>query len=147
MPVNATAAKSAALKATPYSTLYLGMNLYIAENVRAATATNASYAPKGWNIADSKAYDSIKSTLTANNINLPGKTLLEGGLLGYNAKFIGWLDLYYWNNGEILCGGDEQMEYLTSDNYHIRLRKDGTLDVDGGVHPGNWYMRVRLIKE
>ena len=115
--------------------------------VRAATATNASYAPKGWNIADSKAYDSIKSTLTANNINLPGKTLLEGGLLGYNAKFIGWLDLYYWNNGEILCGGDEQMEYLTSDNYHIRLRKDGTLDVDGGVHPGNWYMRVRLIKE
>ena len=115
--------------------------------VRAATATNASYAPSGWNIADSKAYNTIKSTLTANNIGLPGKTLLEGGLLGYNAKFIGWLDLYYWNNGEILCGGDEQMEYLTSDNYHIRLRKDGTLDVDGGVHPGNWYMRVRLIKE
>lgn len=124
---------------------------YVSSNsniyVRAATATNASYAPSGWDIADSKAYNTIKSTLTANNINLPGKTLLEGGLLGYNAKFIGWLDLYYWNNGEILCGGDEQMEYLTSDNYHIRLRKDGTLDVDGGVHPGNWYMRVRLIKE
>ncbi len=124
---------------------------YVSSNsniyVRAATATNASYAPKGWDIADSKAYESIKTTLTANNINLPGKTLLEGGLLGYNAKFIGWLDLYYWNNGEILCGGDEQMEYLTSDNLHIRLRKDGTFDVDGGVHPGNWYMRVRLIKE
>lgn len=124
---------------------------YVSSNsniyVRAATATNASYAPSGWDIADSKAYNTIKSTLTANNIGLPGKTLLEGGLLGYNAKFIGWLDLYYWNNGEILCGGDEQMEYLTSDNYHIRLRKDGTLDVDGGVHPGNWYMRVRLIKE
>ena len=124
---------------------------YVSSNsniyVRAATATNASYAPSGWDIADSKAYNTIKSTLTANNIGLPGKTLLDGGLLGYNAKFIGWLDLYYWNNGEILCGGDEQMEYLTSDNYHIRLRKDGTLDVDGGVHPGNWYMRVRLIKE
>ena len=115
--------------------------------VRAATATNASYAPSGWDIADSKAYETIKTTLTANNISLPGKTLLEGGLLGYNAKFIGWLDMFYWNNGEINCGGDEQMEYLTSDNYHIRLRKDGTLDVDGGVHPGNWYMRVRLIKE
>ena len=127
------------------------LDAYVSSNsniyVRAAVATNASYAPEGWNIADSKAYNSIKSTLTANNINLPGKTLLEGGLLGYNAKFIGWLDLLYWNSVEILRGGDEQMEYLTSDNLHIRLRKDGTFSVDGGVHPGNWYMRVRLIKE
>ena len=115
--------------------------------VRAATATNASYAPSGWDIADSKAYNTIKSTLTANNIGLPGKTLLEDGLLGYNAKFIGWVDMFFWNKEGVVRGGDEQMEYLTSDNYHIRLKKDGTFDVDGGVNQGDWYMRVRLIKE
>ena len=126
---------------------------YLNKNCNYAVLRSYENLPQSYNsrdvdiIINESEYDSIKSTLTANNIGLPGKTLLEGGLLGYNAKFIGWLDLLYWNSGEILRGGDEQMEYLTSDNLHIRLKKDGTFGVDGGVHPGNWYMRVRLIKE
>lgn len=115
--------------------------------VKASTAVDPDYAPSGWDVADSKAYNSIKSTLTDNGISLPGKALLEGGVLGYNAKFVGWLDMFYWNNGEILCGDDQQMEYLTSDYYHIRLRKDGTLGIEEGVNQSDWFMRVRLIKK
>ena len=45
---------------------------------------------------------------------------------------------------------DNHSEFLVLSDLHLDMgcwRKDGTLDVDGGVHPGNWYMRVRLIKE
>ena len=119
-------------------------NLYVDANV----AHNPNYAPLGWDVASSEAYRDIVKVLTANNVSLPGKAFLENGVLGYNAKFIGWLDLFYYGKGEILRGDDQQMEYLTSDKYHVTLKKDGTLGIkNDDLNTWDWYMRVRLIKE
>ena len=54
--------------------------------------------------------------------------------------------MFFWNKEEVVRGGDEQAEYMTSDKHHVRIRKDGSYAV-GDIVDNNWYMRVRLIKK
>ena len=110
---------------------------------RSSAASNADYPPYGWTIPSSEVYKSIQEFLNAENT---GHYFLEDGLLGYNASFKGWVDMFFWNKEEVVRGGDEQAEYMTSDKHHVRIRKDGSYAVESGLD-NNWYMRVRLIKE
>lgn len=110
---------------------------------RSSAASNADYPPYGWTIPSSEVYKSIQKVLNAGNT---GHYFLEDGLLGYNASFKGWVDMFFWNKEEVVRGGDQQAEYMTSDKHHVRIRKDGTYAVESGLD-NNWYMRVRLIKE
>ena len=110
---------------------------------RSSAASNADYPPYGWTIPSSEVYKSIQEFLNAENT---GHYFLEDGLLGYNASFKGWVDMFFWNKEEVVRGGDQQAEYMTSDKHHVRIRKDGSYAVESGLD-NNWYMRVRLIKE
>ena len=110
---------------------------------RSSAASNADYPPYGWTIPSSEVYKSIQEFLNAENT---GHYFLEDGLLGYNASFKGWVDMFFWNKEEVVRGGDEQAEYMTSDKHHVRIRKDGSYAV-GDIVDNNWYMRVRLIKK
>ena len=110
---------------------------------RSSAASNADYPPYGWTIPSSEVYKSIQKVLNAGNT---GHYFLEDGLLGYNASFKGWVDMFFWNKEEVVRGGDQQAEYMTSDKHHVRIRKDGTYAVESGLD-NNWYMRVRLIKK
>ena len=110
---------------------------------RSSAASNADYPPYGWTIPSSEVYKSIQKVLNAGNT---GHYFLEDGLLGYNASFKGWIDLgnYPTHVTEHING--TQAEYMTSDNHHIRIRKDGSYGVESDLS-NNWYMRVRLIKK
>ena len=90
--------------------------------------------------------NSIQSVLETAGISNVGHYFLEDGLLGYNASFKGWINLgnYPTHVTEHING--TQAEYMTSDNHHIRIRKDGSYGVESSLS-NNWYMRVRLIKE
>lgn len=109
-------------------------------------ASKADYAPIGWKVPNSEVYNSIQSVLETEGISNVGHYFLEDGLLGYNASFKGWIDLgnYPTHVTEHING--TQAEYMTSDNHHIRIRKDGSYGVEKDLHY-NWYMRVRLIKK
>ena len=110
---------------------------------RSSAASNADYPPYGWTIPSSEVYKSIQEVLKAENT---GHYFLEDGLLGYNASFKGWVDMFFWNKEEVVRGDGQQAEYMTSDKHHVRIRKDGSYAVESGLD-NNWYMRVRLIKK
>ena len=82
--------------------------------------------------------------MTSNEIEKTAVAFIENGVLGYDAEFKGWVD---WGFSPPLRATDgKQTEYLTSDNYHVRIRQDG-FAVEKGVDKNNWYMSVRLIKK
>ena len=110
---------------------------------RSSAASNADYPPYGWTIPSSEVYKSIQEVLKAENT---GHYFLEDGLLGYDASFKGWVDMFFWNKEEVVRGDGQQAEYMTSDKHHVRIRKDGSYAVESGLD-NNWYMRVRLIKK
>ena len=109
-------------------------------------ASQADQYPAGWRVAKSSDYSEMKSKLGANGHSLPGLALLKGGVTGYEVVWAGWHDLGYgW--GEQYRGGNSQMEYRTSDDYHIRIQSSGTFDIEMGTHHENWLMCLRLVKE
>ncbi len=102
-------------------------------------ATNPNYPPYGWRIPKAEDYNIIKSTLVANGISQVGMAFLKSGVLGYNAELKGWLEGYLLNK-------DELTKYITSDNYHVTIRKDGGFGVEKAPQ-GRYRMSVRLIKQ
>ena len=111
-----------------------------------ARASQANQYPSGWRVAKSSDYSEMKSKLGANGHSLPGLALLKGGVTGYELVWAGWFDLGY-SSGNQFRGGNSQMEYRTSDDYHIRIQNSGTFDIERGTNQGNWLMCLRLIKE
>ncbi len=110
-----------------------------------ARASQANQYPAGWRVAKSTDYSEMKNKLGANGHSLPGLALLKGGVTGYELVWAGWFDLGY--PGNELRGSNSQMEYRTSDDYHIRIQNSGTFDIEKGTNHDNWLMCLRLIKE
>ena len=115
--------------------------------------TDKELAPVGWRVPSSTDYIEIKNKLEANNLTNIGRFFLEEngpGKLGYAASFYGWwwrdntlLNGTHFNNGEDFT----QAEYLTSDQHHIRIKKDGGFEVcKFNNSTEHYYMSIRLIK-
>ncbi len=113
--------------------------------IKASVAADPNYPPSGWKVAASSDYNAIVSALTSNGITPTGHAFLKGGVLGYDAEFNGWIDVGY-PSAEHIRGENVQTEYFTSDEYHVRIRNDGTFAVVKEGH-NNWFMSVRLIKK
>lgn len=113
-------------------------------------AGDADLAPKGWHVATSADYRAIQNKLEANGITDLGKAFLCEGVLGYNAQFDGWLVWKYNNWGkhwEFTGGEGVQTEYLTSDYYHVRIKKDGSFAIEAGTKDSPYLMSIRCVKD
>ena len=125
-------------------------------------AANGNNIPMGWKVANSKDYQAVKNLLSSGNYKTPGKRLFNSKQSGYNAIARGW---YNWKTvKEVDCSNPfwvsekkhdeykylnptDQMEYMTSDNCHIRVKTDGTFDIEKWGNSVLYCMAVRLVAE
>jgi len=125
-------------------------------------AANGNNIPMGWKVANSKDYQAVKNLLSSGNYKTPGKRLFNSKQSGYNAIARGW---YNWKTvKEVDCSNPfwvsekkhdeytyhdptDQMEYMTADNCHIRVKTDGTFDIEKWGNSVLYCMAVRLVAE
>ena len=144
-------------KNKPQIALYTLCSYYT--NLQAANGNNI---PMGWKVAASQDYQAMKNLLCSGNYKTPGKRLFNSKLSGYNAIARGW---YNWKTvKEVDCSNPfwvsekkhdeykylnptDHMEYMTSDNCHIRVKTDGTFDIEKWGNSVLYCMAVRLVAE
>ena len=105
---------------------------------------NPNLFPAGWRVASGADFQEMKDKLSTNGWGMPALALRMGAVTGFDIVWSGWVDKGTGGYNNSL----DQMEYVTSDECHIRLRKDGTFDVcPSEYNAKDWLMGVRLIKK
>ncbi|MGX8689145.1 MAG: MAC/perforin domain-containing protein [Bacteroidaceae bacterium] len=119
-------------------------DVYWEEYYTLHSAQDPNLFPAGWRVATGSDFQTMKNKLVANGWGMAASALKMGAVTGFDIVWSGWV-----NKG---TGGytnsSDQMEYVTSDAYHIRLKKDGTFDIcPNEYNAENWLMSIRLVKE
>lgn len=117
---------------------------YWEEYYKLHSAQTPDLFPAGWRVASGTDFQEMKNKLSANGWGMPGLALKMGSVTGFDIVWSGWVD----KGTGGYTNSPDQMEYVTPDACHIRLKKDGTFDIcSGEYHAGNWLMCVRLVKQ
>lgn len=112
---------------------------------RKDNASAASKFPAGWRVANHTDYEEMRNKLVANGFSMPGSALLQAGVTGYEVFWGGWID-YTYSAPLYFRDRNDQMEYITSDDYHITITSNGDFNITKGTNI-NWCMCLRLIKQ
>ena len=117
---------------------------YWEEYYKLHTVQTPGLFPAGWRVASSTDFQELRNKLSSSGWGMPGLALKIGSVTGFDIVWSGWVD----KGTGGYTNSKEQMEYVTPDACHIRIKKDGTFDIcPGEYHAGNWLMAIRLVKQ
>lgn len=102
-------------------------------------------APVGWRVPTSKDFETIASTLKANNMQQIGREFFPGGVLGFCVEAGGWYQKVdsEWKHKDHVTEADY---WLSDKDYDVELRKDGGFKTDEWKRT-NWALPLRFIKD
>lgn len=110
----------------------------------------------GWHAARSIDYRHLKNVISQELLNKTyGACMQNGGVSGFEMEWNGWwtfelakvkntYNYYYYLNYEQHAFNAHQMEYMTPDGYHIRI-KDDAFDIV--KETSDWAMQIRLVMD
>ena len=109
-----------------------------------------------WHMAKNTDFQNLKDGLTSAGFNLPVSKMYNNGslgaedLTGFNIEWEGWWD--YDRDKNKVCNGNnnDQMEYMIVNDKgqfgHVRLTKQGSMDIEDNNMESYWEMMVRLVQ-
>ena len=131
-------------------------NQCLYKNALMSTAAKLKRLPDGWVVPTNETYQQMWDELKNRNINQPGKKMAVGGVIGFNAPWVGWMKEKTLNDKDKKacfwsCKYDtktKKPDYTT--HYCITLdRETGNMSIELNptTEADKFYYSVRLIQE